>query len=125
MNDSAYTLHLEPTNKRRPKGRFQKGNIPWNKGISWEQQGIVGEEAKRRKEAFQKAAHKNGYSHKPTHSKPVIQMDMDGNRLHWYISSNEAARKLGLHGRNIRKVCDGERNHTGGFRFKWDERFLT
>ena len=125
MNDSAYTLHLEPANKRRPKGRFQKGNIPWNKGISWEQQGIIGEEAKRRKEAFAKSAHKNGYSHKPTHSKPVIQMDMDGNRLHWYISSNEAARKLGLHGRNIRKVCDGERNHTGGFRFKWDERFLT
>lgn len=124
MNDSAYTIYLEPANKKR-KGKFKKGNVPWNKGLSWEEQGIVGEEAKRRKEAFQKASHKNGYSHKPTHSKPVIQMDMDWNRLHWYISSNEAARKLGLHGRNIRKVCDGERNHTGGFRFKWDERFLT
>jgi len=124
MNDSAYTLHLEPANKRR-KGKFQKGNVPWNKGLSWEQQGIVGDDAKRRKEAFQKASHKNGYSHKPTHSKPVIQMDEDGNRLHWYASSNEAARKLGLHGRNIRKVCDGERSHTGGFRFKWDELFLT
>ena len=125
MNDLAYTIHLEPANKRRPKGRFQKGNIPWNKGLSWEEQGIVGDEAKRRKESFQKAAHKNGYSHKPTHSRPVIQMDEQGNRLHWYESSEAAARKLGIHGRNIRKVCDGERKHTGGFLWKWDERFLT
>lgn len=123
MNDSAYTLYIEPPKKR--KGKFKKGNVPWNKGLSWEEQGIVGEEAKRRKEKLQKSAHKNGYSHKPAHSKPVIQMDMDGNKLHWYISSEAAARKLDLHGRNIRKVCDGERNHTGGFRFKWDENFLT
>lgn len=123
MNDSAYTLHLDPVRKR--EGRFKKGNIPWNKGMSWEQQGIVGEDAKRRKEAFQKASHKNGYSHTPTRSKPVIQMDEYGNRLHWYISSEAAAKKLGLHGRNIRKVCDGERNSCGGYRWAWDERFLT
>lgn len=124
MNDLAYTLHIEPACKKR-KGRFKKGNTPWNKGVSWEEQGIVGEEARRRKEVFQKASHKNGYSHKPTHSKPVIQMDKDGNRLHWYISSEAAARRLGLQGRNIRYVCDGKRNHCGGFRWKWDERFLT
>lgn len=122
MNDEAYTLHLDPVRKR--KGRFKKGNIPWNKGMSWEQQGIVGEDAKRRKEAFQKASHKNGYSHKPTHSKPVIQMDENGERLHWYESSEAAARKLGIIGRNIRNVCDGQRNHCGGYRWKWDERFI-
>ena len=49
MNDSAYTLHLEPANKKNKTSRFQKGNIPWNKGLSWEEQGIVGEEAKKRK----------------------------------------------------------------------------
>jgi hypothetical protein len=124
MNDSAYTLYLDPVRKR--KGRFKKGNIPWNKGMSWEQQGIVGEDAKRRKEAFQKASHKNGYSHKtPKNAHPVIQMDEYGNRLHWYESSEAAARKLGLHGRNIRNVCDGKRKHCGGFRWKWDENFLT
>lgn len=32
MNDSAYTIYLEPANKKR-KGKFKKGNIPWNKGI--------------------------------------------------------------------------------------------
>ena len=124
MNDSAYTLHLDPIRKR--KGRFKKGNIPWNKGLSWKEQGIVGEEAKRRKEAFQKASHKNGYSHKtPKNAHPVIQMDEYGERLHWYASSEVAARKLGLQGRNIRYVCDGKRNHCGGFRWRWDERFLT
>lgn len=124
MNDSAYTIHLEPANKKH-SGKFQKGHTPWNKGLSWEEQGIVGEEAKKRKHALQASAHKNGYSHKPTHSKPVIQMDKDGNRLHWYISSEAAARKLGIHGRNIRKVCDGERITTGGYTWCWDERFLT
>ena len=125
MNDKAYTLHLEPANKKR-KGKFKKGNVPWNKGLSWEEQGIVGEEAKRRKEKFQKSAHKNGYSHKtPKSARPVIQMDEYGDRLHWYESSEAAARKLGLHGRNIRNVCDGKRIHCGGFRWRWDERFLT
>ena len=48
MNDSAYTLHLEPANKKNKTSKFQKGNIPWNKGLSWKEQGIVGEEVKRR-----------------------------------------------------------------------------
>jgi hypothetical protein len=58
------------------------------------------------------------------HPKPVIQMDEYGNRLHWYTSSEAAARKLGIFGRNIRKVCNGERHTCGGFKWKWDERFL-
>ena len=126
MNDSAYTLHLEPVNKKNKTSKFQKGNIPWNKGLSWEEQGIIGEEARKRKEAFKKASHKNGYNHKtPKNSHPVIQMDDYGNRLHWYASSEVAARKLGLHGRLIRRVCDGERQHTGGYKWCWDKHFLT
>ena len=126
MNDSEYTLHLETANKKNKTSKFQKGNIPWNKGLSWEEQGIVGEEARKRKEAFKKASHKNGYNHKtPKNSHPVIQMDDYGNRLHWYASSEVAARKLGLHGRLIRRVCDGERQHTGGYKWCWDKHFLT
>ena len=125
MNDSAYTLHIEPINKRR-KGRFTKGNVPWNKGLSWDEQGIPKEQQEKRKRKFHEGALKATRTHKtPRNSHPVIQMDEDGNRLHWYASSNVAARKLGLHGRNIRKVCDGERNHCGGFRWRWDELFLT
>lgn len=123
MNDSAYTLHLEPV--RKTSGRFEKGHQPWNKGLSWEEQGIEGDEAKRRISILQANAHRPLKGCKPTRSQPVIQMDEYGNRLHWYISSEAAAKKLGLHGRNIRKVCDGERKHTGGYRWAWDELFLT
>ena len=122
MNDSAYTLYIAPLKKRH--GRFKKGDTPWNKGMSWKEQGINDEERKRRIAILQANSHKNGYSHKPSHSKPVIQMDEYGNRLHWYESSEAAARKLGIVGRNIRNVCDGQRNHCGGYRWKWDERFI-
>ena len=124
MNDLAYTLHIEPVSKKR-KGCFKKGNIPWNKGLSWDAQGIPKEQQEERKRKFHEGALKATRTHKtPSNAHPVIQMDEDGNRLHWYASSNVAARKLGLHGRNIRKVCDGERNHCGGFRWRWDDRFL-
>ena len=127
MNDSAYTLHLDYIEKNRDKnGRFQKKRAPWNKGMSWDEQGIPKEEQEVRKKRLHEGALRAKRSHKtPKNAQPVIQMDEYGNRLHWYESSEAAARKLGLHGRLIRKVCDGERNHTGGFRWKWDERFLT
>jgi len=121
MNDEAFTLHIAPPDTRH--GRFKKGDTPWNKGMSWEEQGVSNEERKRRMEILQANSHKNGYSHKPTHSKPVIQMDEYGNRLHWYASSEAAGRKLGILGRNIRKVCDGKRYTCGGYYWKWDERF--
>ena len=124
MNDSAYTLHLDPVRKR--EGRFKKGNIPWNKGMSWEQQGWTEERKKKVVEKLMENRRKNSYKNAAQHFKhPVIQMDEYGNRLHWYESSEAAARKLGITGRNIRKVCDGQRIHCGGFRWAWDERFLT
>ncbi len=122
MNDSAYTLHLDYVPKT--KGTFKKGHTPWNKGKSWEQQGWTKERREKVVEQLRKNMSKNKYENTAEHlKKPVIQMDKYGNRLHWYASSEAAARKLGLHGRNIRKVCDGERNFCGGYRWKWDERF--
>ena len=122
MNDSAYTLHLDYVPKK--KGTFQKGNIPWNKGLSWEQQGWTEERKKKVIAQLKINKSKNKYKNTAEHlKKPVIQMDEYGNRLHWYESSEAAARKLGITGRNIRKVCDGERNFCGGYRWKWDERF--
>ena len=123
MNDKAYTLHVDPV--RRNKGRFMKGCTPWNKGLSWEQQGWTEERKQKIIAQLRENRKKNDYSKTGDHLKhPVIQMDEYGNRLHWYESSEAAARKLGIIGRNIRKVCDGERNFCGGFRWKWDERFL-
>ena len=122
MNDSAYTLHLDYIPKT--KGTFQKGHTPWNKGLSWEQQGWTDERKEKVLAQLKVNMSKNKYENCAEHlKKPVIQMDEYGNRLHWYASSEAAARKLGLQGRNIRKVCDGQRNFCGGYRWCWDERF--
>lgn len=123
MNDSAYTLHLDYIPKT--KSTFKKGNIPWNKGLSWEQQGWTEERKEKVLAQLKVNMSKNKYENCAQHlKKPVIQMDEYGNRLHWYESSEAAARKLGIAGRNIRKVCDGERKHCGGYRWRWDERFI-
>ena len=122
MNDSAYTLHLDPI--IRQKGKFRKGRTPWNKGKKWNEMFDEKTQAKLKKHLKEIA--KTGAAGKGhPHPKPVIQMDEYGERLHWYESSEAAARKLGLHGRNIRKVCDGERKHAGGYRWAWDKNFLT
>lgn len=124
MNDSQYTLHIDPIRKR--SGRFKKGNIPWNKGLSWDEQGYSEERKKKTLAQLMENMKKNDHSRSADHFKhPVIQMDEYGNRLHWYESSEAAARKLGIQGRNIRKVCDGERSFCGGFRWCWDKRFLS
>lgn len=123
MNDSAFTLYIAPPKKRH--GRFKKGDTPWNKGMSWEEQGYTEERKEKVLAQLKVNMSKNKYENTTEHlKKPVIQMDEYGNRLHWYESSEAAARKLGVHGRNIRKVCDGERNTCGGYYWKWDERFL-
>lgn len=122
MSDLSYTLHLDPILKR--KGKFKGGNIPWNKGKSWKEQGITGEERERRLAKLQEGNRNRIRSHKPVHSKPVIQMDEYGERLHWYLSSEAAARKIGCAGRNIRLVCEGKRKHAGGYRWSWDEIFI-
>ena len=123
MNEEAYTLYVAPETRRT--GRFKKGNIPWNKGMSWDEQGFTKE---RREKIIAQLRENNRNStskNRGNHFKhPVIQMDEYGDRLHWYESSEAAARKLGLQGRNIRRVCDGKRLHCGGFRWRWDERFL-
>lgn len=122
MNDEAYTLHVDI--ERRNNGRFMKGCTPWNKGLSWEQQGWTPERKKKIVEQLRINKSKNTYTNTSDHLKhPVIQMDEYGNRLHWYESSEAAARKLGITGRNIRKVCDGQRHTCGGYYWRWDERF--
>ena len=124
MNDSAYTLYIEPEIKKKG-GYFKKGNIPWNKGLSWNEQGWTKERREKVIAQLRINKHKNKYNRMNPQKKPVIQMDEQGERLHWYESSEAAARKLGLNARNIRLVCAGHRMHCGGFKWRWDERFLT
>jgi hypothetical protein len=125
MNDSAYTLHIDPPKKRKV-GQHKEGYHAWNRGLSWEEQGWTEERKKKVVAQLRENIKKNTkYGITDHFKKPVIQMDEYGNRLHWYESSEAAARKLCVSGRNIRKVCDGERNFCGGYRWCWDERFLT
>ena len=123
MNDSAYTLYVEPQIEKN-KGWFKKGNTPWNKGLSWDEQGWTDERREKVVANLRKNKAKNKYENIKRITKPVIQMDEYGDRLHWYESSEAAARKLGVNARNIRQVCAGHRMHCGGFRWRWDERFL-
>lgn len=125
MSDLSYTLHfgscVKPLNDKKAHGN--KGRKPWNKGKKWED--IYDKEVRERLRKHLKQIAKKGNAGKGNlHPKPVIQMDEYGDRLHWYESSEDAARKLGLHGRNIRTVCEGKRKHCGGFRWKWDENFI-
>lgn len=122
MNDSAYTLHIDPPKKRKA-GQHKEGYHAWNRGLSWEQQGWTDERKQKVISRLRENREKNKYHSYDHLKKPVIQMDKYGDRLHWYESSEAAARKLGIIGRNIRKVCDGERHTCGGYYWKWDERF--
>lgn len=56
---------------------------------------------------------------KGKNGKPVIQLSMDGEVIAEYASSVIAGETLGISHRKIRMVCNGERNKTGGFRWKW------
>ena len=123
MNDSAYTLHYDSIPQRNKKGQWNKGGTSWNKGKKWSDMFDEQTQAKLRQHLKDIARLGTAGKGHP-HPKPVIQMDEYGNRLHWYGSSEAAARKLGIAGRNIRKVCDGERHTCGGYCWKWDERFL-
>jgi hypothetical protein len=124
MNDLSYTLHFSShVPQKNKKGHWNKGCTAWNKGKKWDD--IYDAEMQEKLRKHLKEIAKLGAAGRGhPHPKPVIQMDEYGDRLHWYESSEAAARKLGIIGRNIRQVCDGKRHHAGNFRWKWDEKFM-
>ena len=61
---------------------------------------------------------KNGY--KGTKCKPVAQIDTNtGEILKVFESPIYAEKELGICSKNISKVCKGERNHAGGFKWQY------
>lgn len=119
----AYELYLPPQPQtRNRRGQWNKGGVAWNRGKTWDEM-YDKETQERLRQHLRDICRKGGAGKGHPHPKPVIQMDEHGNRLHWYGSSEVAARKLGVSGRNIRSVCDGQRKHCGGFTWCWDERF--
>lgn len=53
-------------------------------------------------------------------SKPVIQLDKNGNVLNRFTCAREANRKTGINYKYISRCCLGERMSTGGFIWKFE-----
>lgn len=61
-------------------------------------------------------------SYKPNHDnrkKEVLQYSRNGNLLAKYVSASEASRKTGVSKTCITRCCRGEREHSGGFLWKY------
>ena len=50
----------------------------------------------------------------------VIQLDMDNNYIRTYKSLREAGDAIGVRYSSIKEVCVGEREQTGGYKWKYD-----
>lgn len=111
----ATELYIEPERRNRNaiNGRFLKGNTPHNKGKKWDEWMDM-RKAKRVKRIGLRNLHGRsdiaGWN-----AEPVFALDDDGNTVAWFASSNDAERKTGICGRNIRAVLEGKRKHAGGY----------
>lgn len=94
-----------------------KGHVPFNKGKKWSDYMDM-RKAKRVKRIGMRNL-KRGYVIAGWNAKPVVAI-LDGKIAGIYPSSNEAGRKTGICSRNIRRCCDGECRHAGGFRWFWE-----
>lgn len=56
-------------------------------------------------------------------SKPVVQLDADGNVLGMFPSATEAHNKTGVGATGIRSACNGKRNGSGGFLWMWKKNY--
>lgn len=76
-------------------------------------------------ERHKKVGEKNVVSMKGVHinrkdfSKEVIQMDLEGNEINRFPSTNEAQRQLGVSQSSISQCCNGKRQTAYGFRWQY------
>lgn len=106
----------------RNDGRFKKGHRAWNKGMRWDEMGISKEKQESLMRNLSLYMGKGNPNIGGSNARPVIAYDDDGYKRHWFKSSSEAARKLGLQARNIIRSCRvGFR--CGGYNWRYDERF--
>lgn len=118
----ATELYVEPEWKgyNALTGQFLKGHVPHNKGKKWPEWMDI-RKAKRVKRIAMRNLHGRsdigGWN-----AKPVFAIDKDGNTVGWFASANDAERKTGICGRNIRAVIEGRRKHAGGYRWVKDVR---
>ena len=82
MNDEAYTLHLDYIPKT--KSTFKKGNIPWNKGLSWEKQGWTEERKEKVLAQLKVNMSKNKYENTTEHLKTLVRIKRGCGKETWH-----------------------------------------
>jgi hypothetical protein len=61
----------------------------------------------------------------PKREKAIVATNMDGDgRVFRFSSIAVAKRVLEVSGSNIQRCCIGERKHSGGYRFKYEEDYI-
>ena len=112
-------LYIEPPrfNCNAKTGQFLKGSTPFNKGKRWSE--WMSKRGQRKAKKGWKNLIPGVNNAGGLNAKPVICMDDEGTLLGWYPSAEEAGRRTGICGRNIRYVADGNRGHAGGFIWEW------
>lgn len=110
-------IPVEKTNRDPTTGRFNKGCIPHNKG-------------KKACEYMSRDGFKNSLiagrkNLKPNrnlggHNKRSVIAIYEGRVVGCFSSAEEASRKTGITSSAIRRVCYGQRNTAGGFKWQYD-----
>lgn len=109
-------IPMERPTRNPTNGQFLKGHVPFTKGKKWEDFMDMRKARRIKRIAMSNLRpnmHIGGWN-----KKAVVAVDNDGNIVGWFSSANEAERKTGICGRNIRNVCNGKRKKAGGF--KWE-----
>lgn len=88
--------------------KAREGKTSWNKGLSSERNPLTG------RKRPQEVCHRISESK----CKPVQQLTMDGQIVKTFPSLQEAALELGIGRQNISKCCNGQRQKTGGYRWR-------
>ena len=101
---------------------FKKGDIPWNKGISWQSKEEIDKRIKAAADANRGKKHSPERIQKVRDAlkhriKPVIQFDLEGNEINRFESCKDASRLTGVCYSKIGAAAAGKRNSAGGF--KW------
>ena len=114
----AYDLDCLLPQMPQKKGRFLKGHEPFNKGKKWSEW-LDGRKARRIKRILLSYRQYN-YKLGGWNKKQVVGISIEGKAC-VFESAEDASRKLGINGRNIRHCCEGKRNLAGGIFFMWAE----
>ena len=118
ITSGAKELYLPPViPQRNPiNGRFNPGITPHNKGKKWTDYMDMRHAAKIIGNLSCRKGNPSGLAGYNRRMQKKVVGVKDG-KISIYEHSEDAARKLGLIGRNIRKCCNGERISHGGIRW--------